>query len=654
MFLFTLFCIGLMPVMAFAQDEGTMQAVYLDGERGDDTKTVNGEGIHNRGKLEITGGEISNNWAAYGGGIHNDGGTISFSGGKVKDNEAAIYGAGISVVSGILLMEGSASVTGNDTPYNGAGVYILNSGSDGSTFQMTGGTISGNSIGEGYAGSGIFGECLSYYSGQVEIQISGGTIENMERDSRLIALHSDKEWYPTLGLSGSPDVRGGIFLWDRDYPQGFQINVTGEFNPTNPIEIERQNTVYGIIAVAYVDGFIPDLNDFSPYQSTDALIAKGQNLIWIEKESIPSATFTATGDNSGILSDVDSSMKYSTDGGDTWKDITGDSMEITGVTAEDDVKLYVPGDGSSTLDSDIQTIDITQAAAPSELGSVTCTTDAQNDGQITGVSAAMEYKASGSAQWIPVTGNTITGLASGNYDVRVKAAGTMLASPVVIVVVEAYVQEPTTGQGTAVSPTSEEIQQNSIQMDRKTSVKATGKSLKVKWKKVDGADGYDIYAAVCSKKFKGVVKSVSGDVKSVTIKKIAGKKLKAKQSYKVKVRAYRMVDGEKVYIANGRTLHVVFGSNTKYTNAKKIRVNKKNYTLKEGKTAKIRASIVKQDETKKLLSKGHGAKLTYISSNRDVAKVSKNGKITAKGKGKCTIYVYALNGTCKKVKVTVR
>ena len=205
---------------------------------------------------------------------------------------------------------------------------------------------------------------------------------------------------------------------------------------------------------------------------------------------------------------------------------------------------------------------------------------------------------------------------------------------------------------TAVS--NEEMQQNSMQMDRKTSVKATGKSLKVRWKKVDGADGYDIYAALCGDKFEGIVKSVEGDAKSVTIKKIAGKTLKTKQSYKVKVKAYRMVDGKKVYIANGRTLHVVFGSNAEYTNAGKVRVNKKNYTLKEGKTAKIRASIVKQDKTKKLLSKGHGAKLTYVSTDTAVAKVSKNGKITAKKKGRCTIYVYALNGKCTKMKVTVR
>ena len=37
-----------------------------------------------------------------------------------------------------------------------------------------------------------------------------------------------------------------------------------------------------------------------------------------------------------------------------------------------------------------------------------------------------------------------------------------------------------------------------------------------------------------------------------------------------------------------------------------------------------------------------------------VATVSKDGKITAKKKGTCYVYVYAVNGCSKKVKVTVK
>ena len=42
----------------------------------------------------------------------------------------------------------------------------------------------------------------------------------------------------------------------------------------------------------------------------------------------PNASFTATGDNGGILSNVDTYMRYSVDGGETWNNITGTTMEL--------------------------------------------------------------------------------------------------------------------------------------------------------------------------------------------------------------------------------------------------------------------------------------------------------------------------------------
>jgi len=56
-------------------------------------------------------------------------------------------------------------------------------------------------------------------------------------------------------------------------------------------------------------------------------------------------------------------------------------------------------------------------------------------------------------------------------------------------------------------------------------------------------------------------------------------------------------------------------------------------------------------EGKKL--KEHTAVLRYESSNTEVATVNSKGKITAKGKGSCYVYVYAQNGVYKRIKVTV-
>ena len=158
----------------------------------------------------------------------------------------------------------------------------------------------------------------------------------------------------------------------------------------------------------------------------------------LSKETTPQAVFTAAGDSSGTLSNVDASMKYSTDGGASWTDITGTTAEITGVTADKDIQVVKKGDGTATADSDAQIIDVTQAAIPVGIGKTDCTTTAQNDGTITGVDSTMEYRLSSASEWTSISGNTVSGLANGTYNVRVKANGTVLASEVATVTIGAH------------------------------------------------------------------------------------------------------------------------------------------------------------------------------------------------------------------------
>lgn len=60
-----------------------------------------------------------------------------------------------------------------------------------------------------------------------------------------------------------------------------------------------------------------------------------------------------------------------------------------------------------------------------------------------------------------------------------------------------------------------------------------------------------------------------------------------------------------------------------------------------------------ENEDKKVLSDDHGRKISYKSSDKKVAIVSKSGKITAVGKGTCKIYVCAIDGKEKKIRVKV-
>lgn len=181
----------------------------------------------------------------------------------------------------------------------------------------------------------------------------------------------------------------------------------------------------------------------------------------------------------------------------------------------------------------------------------------------------------------------------------------------------------------------------------------TGKTIKVTWGKVAKADGYDVYMAYCKKGKYTVVKSVkAAKTLSVTINKLNKKAVNQKDNVKCYVVAYKKVDGKKVTIGKSITGHAVGKKNTTVTDVKKIQIKKSAYSLKKGKTAKIKATIVKKNN--KLPLFGHTAKFRYDISNKKVATVSKDGKITAKGKGTCYVYIYAVNGCAKKVKVTVK
>ena len=73
--------------------------------------------------------------------------------------------------------------------------------------------------------------------------------------------------------------------------------------------------------------------------------------------------------------------------------------------------------------------------------------------------------------------------------------------------------------------------------------------------------------------------------------------------------------------------------------------------VKKGATVQIKAeAVLPKGKKKKLVV----SELRYISSNSDIASVTKTGKVKGKKKGSCYIYVIAQNGMWKKVKVTVK
>ena len=123
--------------------------------------------------------------------------------------------------------------------------------------------------------------------------------------------------------------------------------------------------------------------------------------------------------------------------------------------------------------------------------------------------------------------------------------------------------------------------------------------------------------------------------------------LKSCTYYKYFIKAYKLVNGKKVWLAKSQVVHSTT-TGGQYGNAKAVKVNKSAVSLTVGKTFTIKAEQVLKDKP----IAGH-QNIKYESSNTKVASVSSKGVIKAKKKGICYIYVYAQNGVYKRIKVVV-
>ena len=178
-------------------------------------------------------------------------------------------------------------------------------------------------------------------------------------------------------------------------------------------------------------------------------------------------------------------------------------------------------------------------------------------------------------------------------------------------------------------------------------------AISITWNKVKSADRYVIYMGKCNvgKKSYPVrqVKVVSGS--TLTWKKTG---LAKNTAYKFYVVAQKKSGSTYTTLATSRYGHTLTANiKGKYTNPKTLKLNRTSVTLTKGNSAILKGTVSRVYTSKKLES-GHAALLRYTSSNPGVATVSSSGKVTAKAKGSCTIYVQTINGIWKTCSVTVK
>ena len=174
------------------------------------------------------------------------------------------------------------------------------------------------------------------------------------------------------------------------------------------------------------------------------------------------------------------------------------------------------------------------------------------------------------------------------------------------------------------------------------------KTVTIKWNKIKSAARYEIYSSVYKNK-KYSLKKIADISKKTT--KYKHTKLKKNTGYAYQIAAYKLVKGNKKYIAKYYVQIVYTSGNKKYRNASSLNVANDKLSIKVKKTAKIDATA-KAPKGKKLRSKCK--EIVYISSDTKIATVTSDGKVKGKKKGQCVIYCITHNGINKNVNVTVK
>ncbi|WP_340021350.1 S-layer homology domain-containing protein [Paenibacillus sp. FSL K6-1096] len=122
------------------------------------------------------------------------------------------------------------------------------------------------------------------------------------------------------------------------------------------------------------------------------------------------------------------------------------------------LSIVKKGDGSATVDSAAQTLTVpSRPAAPVSVTATDETAINAVDGALVNVDSGMEYKSSGAGVWTDVTGTTVTGLAPGTYEVRVKLTAASFVSEAHSVTVNAYVPTVETTPAAVIDYAAEQL-----------------------------------------------------------------------------------------------------------------------------------------------------------------------------------------------------
>ena len=118
------------------------------------------------------------------------------------------------------------------------------------------------------------------------------------------------------------------------------------------------------------------------------------------------------------------------------------------------------------------------------------------------------------------------------------------------------------------------------------------------------------------------------------------------QTYKI--RTYKKKGKKKIYSRFSYEVSAIpYEKKAKRVNAGRIKINSYKVSLSSWESRQVRAQMRNSKYAENEKASVYDSRLRWYSSDENVAKVDKEGKITAQGKtGKCKVYARAHNGNC--------
>lgn len=617
------------------------------------------------GSLIMEGGTITENsaWSTAGGVYIYDEGSFTMNGGEIRDNYGESVG-GVYVDGGSFKMTGG-KIVGNDAYFNNGGVCVRQG-----SFTMTGGEISEN---DGHVCAAVLipEEDLARNAAFV---LQGGSIAGGE----VVYDYGDQDGYTgsidisngSFKLSGGPVISSGDYA-DIYLADGKTISVTGGLDASRSLSVETAVEPTEDAPVIITDGLKNkgDIFNFSSFKGYGvAETGAGEAMLGVPAINIIYKAGWGTGN--------DITKKGIKEHTYTLADCQFEppaGMKFNGWSFFSDPKIYQPGETFSLnsekrisaqyecIEHEWSVPEYEWAEDYSSLTATrTCPVDEAKETETVPVSLEIDdptCEEAGLKTW------TSEEFENEAFEIQTRTEDLEALDH------DWGAWQVTKNANALSSGIEQRVCANDPSHVQKQVIPATGvsgtlmarettsgsKGLKISWTKIKGAEGYDIFFARCSKNDKKTscrkIKTIKGNSTFSWTKK----GLKKKTAYKVYVKAFAFKDGKKTYIRTSPTMHAfTTGYDKKYTNAKAVKVKKRAVTLRAGGSSAIKASVKKLKSKKKLMIGNHAPKLRYLSSDKKIAVVSSTGKITAKAKGTCIVYVYTHNGISKGIKVTVK